>query len=44
MLSFLQYSNRAGLHSYLKTSFFHQNLIALIQIGEKEKQQQQIET
>ena len=41
MLSFLQYSSRAGLYSYLKTGFFHQNLMALIQIGEREKQQQQ---
>ena len=44
MLSFLQYSSRAGLYSYLKTSFFHQNLIVLIQTGEIEKQQQQMET
>lgn len=41
MLSFLQYSSRFGLYSYLKTGFFHQNLIALIQIREREKQQQQ---
>ena len=41
MLSFLQYSSRAGLYSYHKTGFFHQNLMALIQIGERKKQQQQ---